>query len=99
MRSVPARAPTAPPKVRRPSVASRSAAAILPFSTNLPRLFSIVARARSSAAVAAAQTEGGDAALLVPVLQRVEQCGQDARAGSADRVAEGDGSAVHVDAC
>ena len=34
------------PSMRRPSVASRSAAVSLPFSTNLPRLFSIaVARA------------------------------------------------------
>src|SRR5689334_19903565 len=47
--------------------------------------------------VAAAEAEGGDAALEVAALQFVEQRHEDARAARADRMAERDRSAVHVD--
>src|SRR5690348_1775690 len=39
-----------------------------------------------------------DPALPAPVLEGMDQRHQDARAGGADRVAEGAGAAVHVDA-
>ena len=48
-------------------------------------------------AVAAAEAERRDAALQVAPLQRVEQRRQHAPAARADRVAERDGAAVHVD--
>ena len=49
-------------------------------------------------AFAAADAEGGDAALRVALLHCVEEGDEDAGAGSADGVAEGDGAAVDVDA-
>src|SRR5690606_18839682 len=48
--------------------------------------------------VATAEAERRDTALRVALLQRVQQCDQDARARRADRVTERDGAAVHVDA-
>src|SRR5438094_3717377 len=46
--------------------------------------------------VAAAEAEGGDAALEVAALQFVEQRDEDARAARADRMAERDGAAIHI---
>src|SRR5262245_22203659 len=46
--------------------------------------------------VAAAETQGGETLLLAAILQRIEQRGQDARSGGADRMPEGDRAAVHV---
>src|SRR6188508_3059172 len=48
--------------------------------------------------VAAAKAERREAGGEIPILQSVQQCGQDARAARADRVPERDGTAVHVDA-
>src|SRR5215469_9788213 len=47
--------------------------------------------------IPAAEAEGGDAAPEVATLQFVEQRDEDARAACAYRMAEGYGSAVHVD--
>ena len=49
--------------VSRPSAASRSSAVSLPFSTNFARLFSIAARARSSAGADASCEAHGEARL------------------------------------
>src|SRR5690606_30970407 len=46
---------------------------------------------------AAADAEGSDTALLAVLLQRREQCHDDARARCADRMAEGTGAAMHID--
>src|SRR5574338_1717177 len=46
----------------------------------------------------AAQAEGGEAPATTAPPQLVQQRGQDARPGGADGVAEGDGTAVDVDA-
>src|SRR5262245_35994577 len=48
--------------------------------------------------VAAAEAEAREAARLAALLQRVQQRGQHTRAGAADRVAERDRAAVHVQA-
>src|SRR5215472_11144901 len=47
--------------------------------------------------IAAAEAESGDAALEVAALEFIEQRKEDARAGSADGMAEGDRAAVDVD--
>ncbi|GIT77066.1 MAG: hypothetical protein Ct9H300mP31_15970 [Acidimicrobiaceae bacterium] len=47
-------------------------------------------------ALAPANTHGLHAELLVGVLQAIEKGGHDAGAGHAERVAEGDGPAVHI---
>src|SRR3989442_7148850 len=47
--------------------------------------------------VAAAEAESGDAALEIAASELVEQRDENARAGSADGMADGDGAAVHVD--
>src|SRR5215471_2727683 len=46
---------------------------------------------------AAADAHGGDALLRVPLLHLIEQRHQDASAGSADRVTDGDRAAIHID--
>src|SRR5277367_1447922 len=46
--------------------------------------------------IASAEAEGGDAALEIAALQFVEQRDQDAGAGCADGMAEGDGAAIDV---
>src|SRR2546425_11183749 len=47
--------------------------------------------------VAAAEAESGDAALEIAASELVEQRDENARAGSADGMTDGDGAAVHVD--
>src|SRR5688572_188506 len=51
---------------------------------------------RQSYSIAAAEAERGDAAFEIPLLQGIDQRGQDARAAGADRVAERDGAAIDV---
>src|SRR6202158_725586 len=67
-------------------------------STLYPDHFSLglVALHPEGYGVAAAEAEGGDAALEVAALQFVQQSHQDARAAGADGMAEGDRAAVHV---
>src|SRR5262245_49418828 len=46
---------------------------------------------------AAANAHGGDALLRVPLLHLIKQRHQDAPAGSADRMTDGDRAAIHID--
>jgi len=48
--------------------------------------------------VASAQAEGGDAFVSVAALHFVEQCHEDAGAAGSDRMADGDRTAVDIDA-
>src|SRR2546425_11844396 len=47
--------------------------------------------------VAAAEAESGNPALEIAASELVEQSDENARAGSADGMADGDGAAIHVD--
>src|SRR5690606_22753462 len=62
-----------------------------------PGLAIVSAFDRQCHALAAADAQSGQAAASVAALHFVEQADQDAAAGGADGVAEGDGTAVDVD--